>query len=311
MNNFQLEKTADGSFTFFSPEFGEAFHSRYGARQEAEKKFVEPTQLVGKAEQPAVRLLDICYGLGYNTGAALAALWAVNPSCRVEWVGLELDKRVPSSAIAHNLHLDWPKPVPDILAELANSGQVKIPTINAELLLGDARKTIQVLVTAGFEADAIFLDPFSPPSCPQLWTIEFLALVARCLKNKGFLATYSCSAAVRTALMAAGLEIGSTAPVGRRSPGTLAWWPARENESIVGKRSELRLSEQELEHLQTRAAIPYRDPNLCDGADVIRQRRNIEQQQSSLEPTSQWKKRSAADRSIANKNNQITKVKAE
>ena len=293
MDNFQLEKTADGSFTFFSPEFGETFHSRYGARQEAEKKFVEPTQLVGKAGQPVVQLLDICYGLGYNTGTALAAIWAANPSCRVEWVGLELDKRVPSSAIAHHLHLEWPKSVADILVELANSGRVKIPTINAELLLGDARQSIQVLLGAGFKADAIFLDPFSPPSCPQLWTIEFLELAARCLKSTGFLATYSCSAAARTALMAAGLEIGSTAPVGRRSPGTLAWWQENENARNMPWRSQLGLSQQELEHLQTRAAIPYRDPNLRDEADVIRQRRNLEQQQSSLEPTSQWKKRFA------------------
>jgi tRNA U34 5-methylaminomethyl-2-thiouridine-forming methyltransferase MnmC len=51
------------------------------------------------------------------------------------------------------------------------------------------------------------------------------------------------------------------------------------------------LSMRSQEHLQTRAAIPYRDPQLCDPAPVIVQRRQIEQQASSLEPTSHWHKR--------------------
>ena len=88
-SNFTPQITADGSFTFFSDEFGETFHSRQGASEEAELKFVLPTDLRSKALQPSLNLLDVCYGLGYNTAAALATIWAVNPSCRVELVGLE------------------------------------------------------------------------------------------------------------------------------------------------------------------------------------------------------------------------------
>ena len=43
-----------------------------------------------------------------------------------------------------------------------------------------------------------------------------------CLHVDGLLATYSCTAAVRTALFAADLQIGSTPPARRRSPGTVA-----------------------------------------------------------------------------------------
>jgi tRNA U34 5-methylaminomethyl-2-thiouridine-forming methyltransferase MnmC len=85
--------------------------------------------------------------------------------------------------------------------------------------------------------------------------------------------------------MAAGLKIGATAPVGRRSPGTVASFSDRDLPP---------LSPQEQEHLQTRAAIPYRDPNLSDSAEEIRQRRQQEQDLSSLEPTSSWKKRWAS-----------------
>ena len=150
------------------------------------------------------------------------------------------------------------------------------------MLFRSARQKIQSLQHSGFQADAIFLDPFSPPICPQLWTVEFLERVAKCLNFDGRLVTYSSSAAVRTALMAAGLKIGSTPPLGSRSPGTVA----SKNADALPP-----LSQPEQEHLLTRAAIPYRDPNLSDCAELIRQRRTTEQNTSCLEPTNQWRKR--------------------
>jgi tRNA U34 5-methylaminomethyl-2-thiouridine-forming methyltransferase MnmC len=274
--------TADGSYTFFSTEFGEAYHSQFGARQEAEFKFVEPTQLQQKArQQSSLRLLDVCYGLGYNTAAALAAIWEVNPNCDVEIVGLELDPTVPQAAIAHHLLDGWSVLLPQ-LTQLATTHQVTTDRLQAKLLLGDARQSIQTLQASDFQADAIFLDPFSPPTCPQLWTVEFLGYVALCMHSSGILATYSCAASVRAALQIAGLKIGSTSPVGRRSPGTVASW----NDSVLPA-----LSQQEQEHLHTRAAIPYRDPQLSDAAEIICQRRVQEQQTSPLEPTSRWRKR--------------------
>ncbi|XWK89634.1 MAG: MnmC family methyltransferase [Phormidium sp.] len=280
-NFFLPQLTDDGSFTFFSAEFGETFHSQSGAIQEAEAKFVQPLQLTQQAEKPKLQLLDICYGLGYNTAAALKAIWQINPDCQVEIFALELDATVPAAAFAHELMNNWPEPIPQILTQLVSQRQIQTENLKATLLIGDARSTIQQLPPY-WQADAIFLDPFSPPNCPQLWTVEFLGKVAKHLKPEGKLATYSCSAAVRSALNAAGLKIGATTPVGRRSPGTIASESAKDLPP---------LSQQEQEHLQTRAAIPYRDPNLGDRADIILHRRHLEQQTSSLEPTSHWKKR--------------------
>lgn len=280
---FTPQLTEDGSFTFFSPEFGEQFHSKAGARLEAEQKFIVPCLLLEIAKiRNILTIIDVCYGLGYNTAAALAGIWSVNPDCRVEVIALELNRDVPCGAIAHQLLSGWQAPIPQLLTELSEKLTLEKRYFQGQLLLGDARQTIQGLVHNQIQADAIFLDPFSPPKCPQLWTVEFLNLVAQCLKPDGRLATYSCAASVRSALLLAGLKLGATVNIGRRSPGTVA---------SFNSQNLTPLSPQEQEHLQTRAAIPYRDSNLNDTADMIRKRRELEQQQSNLEPTSHWKKR--------------------
>ena len=56
--------TDDGSYTFFSEEFGQTFHSRYGAKEESIFKYAMPTLLAQKSSRGHLRLLDICYGLG-------------------------------------------------------------------------------------------------------------------------------------------------------------------------------------------------------------------------------------------------------
>ncbi|MDX2240573.1 MAG: MnmC family methyltransferase [Leptolyngbyaceae cyanobacterium bins.302] len=281
------QPTEDGSFTFFSEEFGETFHSHHGAKTEAFQKFADATNLSAQATQPSVRLLDVCYGLGYNTAAALETIWAMNPVCEVEWVGLELDATVPQAAIAPAFLRLWSAPVQTALQAIANNYQHHSSTLNARLLLGDARHTIQPLAESGFQADAIFFDPFSPRRCPQLWTVDFFTWVARCLAPTGTLATYSRSASVRSALLEAGFCIG-TIPLGDRhlphewAQGTVAGFDPR---------SLHPLSPMEQEHLQTRAAIPYRDPTLSDSAPEIHARHQQEQHSSHRESTSNWRRR--------------------
>ena len=279
---FNPQETEDGSYTFYSEEFAEAFHSYRGAKQEAEIKYVVPTLIREKAtKQKKICLLDVCYGLGYNSAAAISAIHSIAPQCQIELIALEIDPHVPRQAIAQKLLLQWQSPTPQILEELADKSLVKNDFLQAQLLLGDARKTIGEIAPQ-WQADAIFLDPFSPPKCPQLWTVEFIALVAKRLKSNGRLATYSCAAAVRAAFSAAGLKFCSIDTGKNFSPGTVA---SLEYKNI------LPLSQKEIEHLQTRAAVPYRDETLQKSPAEIRHRRQQEQQTSVLETSSQWRKR--------------------
>jgi tRNA U34 5-methylaminomethyl-2-thiouridine-forming methyltransferase MnmC len=289
LEDFTPQQTQDGSFTLFSTEFNEAFHSHYGAKQESLLKFAVPTRLPILAETGFVRLLDICYGLGYNTAAALQTIWQVNPRCHVEVVGLELNPAVPIAAINYQLFDNWDDKYMKILTQIAFEHHVYTDNLQVSLLIGDARSSIIQVYESGFQANAIFLDPFSPPKCPQLWTVEFIQKISKCLDQNGLLATYSCAAAVRTALLAAGLVVSSTLPIGRRTPGTIAGHPQYTEESTISYLPPL--SQVEAEHLLTRAAIPYRDPKLSDTAEVILKRRQQEAQASALESSSQWHKR--------------------
>lgn len=281
------QPTDDGSFTFFSEEFGEAFHSRQGAKAEAFAKFAQATELAQQAQTGYVRLLDVCYGLGYNTAAALETIWTTQPDCQVEVYGLELDASVPRAAIAPDLIQIWTSTIQDILKSLAVDHQFNHAQLQATLLIGDARQMIQQVRQQNFQADAIFFDPFSPRRCPQLWTVEFFQQVADCLAPTGKLATYSRSASVRSALQLAGLQIGSI-PLGE---GHL---PHEWSQGTIASRNGVHLpplSPMEQEHLQTRAAIPYRDPALTDTADQILARHAKEQEQCQLESTSSWRRR--------------------
>jgi len=287
MNMWTPEQTDDGSFTFYSKEFHETFHSRYGAKEEAFQKFAKATDLSQKAQQGSLKLLDVCYGLGYNTAAALETIWDINSECFVEIIGLELDERVPKAAIAPPLLDGWSSPIQNILKTIAESYRCETAHVKATLLIGDARRTIQTLRQKQFQADAIFFDPFSPRRCPQLWTVEFITQVAQCLAPTGKLATYSRSASVRAAMQEAGLCIG-TIPLGEThlphewSQGTVASFDSR---------SLHPLSLIEQEHLRTRAAVPYRDPNLNDSAAEILKRHQQEQALSKAESTSSWRRR--------------------
>ncbi|MEL6223499.1 MAG: MnmC family methyltransferase [Cyanobacteria bacterium J06627_8] len=280
-------QTYDGSYTFFSDEFKEHFHSRDGAKAEAVQKFSNVAKLTRKSRHASVKLLDVCYGLGYNSAASLETIWDENPDCQITLYALELDASVPLAAIAPPLINSWTPLVQDILTAIAHHQHCRAQQLEANLLIGDARHTIQQIIDQGFQADAIFFDPFSPRRCPQLWTVEFFTQVSRCLAPTGILSTYSRSASVRAAMVEAGLTIG-TIPLDR---------PHRPHEWAQGTVAAFSsddlhpLSQMEYEHLQTRAAIPFRDLTMNDTAEQILGRHQIEQQLSSKEATTQWRRR--------------------
>lgn len=64
--------TNDGSVGLFSPEADDIYHSTYGALTEAYEKFILPSNIKDYLKKNnEIKILDICYGIGYNSKSFL------------------------------------------------------------------------------------------------------------------------------------------------------------------------------------------------------------------------------------------------
>ena len=71
MIEFQPYFTNDGSVGLYSAEYDDIYHSASGALTEAYEKFIYPINWDNLLLHDDIRILDICYGLGYNTKSFL------------------------------------------------------------------------------------------------------------------------------------------------------------------------------------------------------------------------------------------------
>ena len=287
--------TADGSLSLHSSHFSEAFHSSAGALAEAEAKFVAPAQLERFTAGTPLRVLDVCVGLGYNSAALMEAL-PPDGHPQLQWWGLELDPRPLALALDHpGFSSQWTASVLARLEALRDHGHWDAGDGSGSvgrMLWGDARQQLHQIPDG---LDLILMDAFSPSRCPELWSDEFLEGLAQRLAPGGRLLTYSRAAAIRSSLQRAGLELRSLLPApGQRkewSSGTLAHRVTQGQQLADIGPGWQALSPMEIEHLRTRAAVPYRDPKGRDPATTIQQRRHDEQQHCTLESTSRWQRR--------------------
>lgn len=73
MWDYDFYFTQDGSIGLYSFEDGDVYHSKFGALTEAWVKFVMPAQLHNLLnKKKKIYVLDICYGVGYNTKALMS-----------------------------------------------------------------------------------------------------------------------------------------------------------------------------------------------------------------------------------------------
>lgn len=95
-------------------------------------------------------------------------------------------------------------------------------TVTLHVIQGDARETLSHW--AG-QADAWFLDGFSPAKNPELWGDELMNQVARHTKPGGTAATYTAAGHVRRALAQAGFAVTRQPGYGRKRHMTAARMP--------------------------------------------------------------------------------------
>lgn len=209
--------TADNTETFLNEAVGESYHSQTGAVEEALKKYAIPCKIKELAKTGKIRILDVCFGLGYNSALAISLALEENPGCEIEVVGLEYDTNIISNIQEVN-------PPISFFAQYKNLTPKKLEfkegKVFVKVILGDARETCKELPENYF--DAIFFDPFSPKTAHEMWQVPFFEQMHRVMKNSAILATYSCARMARENMSKAGLLYDDGPIVGRRGPGTIA-----------------------------------------------------------------------------------------
>ena len=283
--------TKDGSYSLRSLFFHENFHSLLGALEETKLKFTVTSNLQ-RFKGKSLNVLDICFGLGYNSASLLDEL--IKQKSYLNLYALEIDKKPLEYSLRNESFLKlWAPKVKTIFESMYREDYFEDQFFKCSVLWGDAREKINI-IPSSVKFDLIYLDGFSPQKCPQVWTIEFLSKVAEKLNSQGYLITYSSSAAVRKTLRNLGLEIFTIKPsLNNRtfwSQGTVAIAKFDKNKFKPNLNFE-KLSVMEEEHLLTKAGIPYRDQNLNSSKDDIVKKRLAEQLSSNLVSTNQWREK--------------------
>lgn len=244
-------RTDDGSITFWSDDFKEHYHSKNGALLETMGKFITPSGLSSRLNSGNVRLLDICFGLGYNSLAAMNIALSLK-RFHLDIYALEIDKRVVGNS-AETMdkvfdHIDERS----VLKNIYESSRFENDYISFNILWGDARHSI-TKVKGKF--DLIFLDAFSSQRNAQLWTVDFFKVLAGLLDEKGLLLTYSTALPILSGLIKAGFCLGKSSSGEKMRSGTVA--------SLSPELIHMPLDDDVLARIEnTTKGIPYRDPTL-------------------------------------------------
>ncbi|MFQ5749234.1 MAG: MnmC family methyltransferase [Planctomycetota bacterium] len=190
-------------------------------RGEARQVFVQPAARV-RLPRPgkALRVLEIGFGRGLNTAAALEWLQQQGWPGEVEALGLE---PFPERC------RPWPGLPAGLAAAFPWWGRIPGPWRHP-LHPGWRGEVRAVAAPRGLERedrrfDWIFLDLFSPGRHPGDWAPGLFASLARVAAPGAVLTTYSCARRVREGLAETGWRVERLKPAGRRDTLRARWSP--------------------------------------------------------------------------------------
>ncbi len=157
--------------------------------------------------------------LGFGTGLNFLAAWQAwvtsGNTGGFQFTSFEAFPMAPAD-MARALS-NWPEltdmAAPLVAHLLTGATVFETKQFRLHLIVGDARQTLK---NWHGQADAWFLDGFSPAKNPELWGAELMAEVGSHTAPGGTCATYSAAGHVRQSLTAAGFEITKTAGFGRK-----------------------------------------------------------------------------------------------
>lgn len=193
----------DGSYTAYSSLFDEHYHStKDGALNESLYKHVIPAFSAQQHKQ-SVTILDICFGLGFNTLATLYYLRKNGRDKKLRIFSPEFDSDLVASLESFPYPEEFAPFVP-MIKTVCREKKYADENVFIELYIGDAR---EYLLDCEERFDIVYQDAFSPAVNPGLWTKEYFHDIARLIKDDGILTTYSTALTTRLALYENGFNV--------------------------------------------------------------------------------------------------------
>ena len=207
----QLVKTIDGSNTLYSTKYNQHFHDlKTGAVNEALIKHIIPAFEYHK-DKKSLKILDICYGLGYNTLSTIYYVRKNNLNIKLDIFSPELDFELIKSLKDFQYPNEF-KDLKKIITKLIKNQNYKDENLQIELFIGDARDYIKTL----HDIDIVYQDAFSSKVNSELWSVEYFKDIYSCTKDDCIVSTYSIATDIRLSLYEAGFEVYEINPTGKR-----------------------------------------------------------------------------------------------
>lgn len=205
--------TRDAQGIPYSSTYGDVYHAAAGGPAQSRHVFLGGNDLPARWQgRERFVILETGFGLGLNFLTTWAA-WQEDPQrCRrLHFVSVEKhpftaddlarahEAWPQSAALSGELRRLWPPLVPGIHRLHLAEGQIILT-----LVFGDAVTQLRKL---DMEADAFYLDGFSPACNPELWTPEICHALARLAAPGATLATWSVAGHLREALAAVEFDL--------------------------------------------------------------------------------------------------------
>ncbi|RMF35554.1 MAG: FAD-dependent oxidoreductase [Alphaproteobacteria bacterium] len=212
MQNPELDWRAGD--TPFSRRYRDPYYAPEDGLAESRHVYLAGTGLPERF-RPGFVIAELGFGTGLNFLAAWASWEGAGVEGRLRYVGFEIAPlAAPDMARALSR---WPELSPFTCRLLAawppRETVLRFDTAELELVIGDARQTLP-----GWQgqADAWFLDGFSPARNPEMWEAGLMTELARHTRPGGRFATFSAAGAVRRNLTAAGFAVQKRPGFGRK-----------------------------------------------------------------------------------------------
>ena len=188
----------DGSISFWNEVYGDYYHPKAGASTQARELFLHYSHLEQKLKKADVALLDIGFGMGYNSFECLQYAQE-NAHYHLTITAIDHDRILLEQSrkvVQHTLHTH-------VLNSLFTRGYYESDYVTIRFLNAEARS---ILTHLDGLYDIIFLDPFLEHKNASLISVDFLKKLANFLKPDGFLVTSTSLQASQIGLQLAGLK---------------------------------------------------------------------------------------------------------